>query len=225
MLQKCLTIFTVILTKIIVEHKVLDALLFLTLRLLLASHSNRKVGVGGQLQRSSLDRISLHPCIGDRGIDLLLVSLLREYRKRHFRSRSRSLRVTVALVSEYSSLTRPRSDWQRHVEYGTSIELPGFQTIGHHLCVFAFEVGIFLGVDFFFLASYDDSLVNRLFRSRLPILVLFGKLRISRHVARYRGAQTCLVVFLIIFIIRCYTLVLVDFSFIIVIDVCHFIFR
>lgn len=58
-MQECLTLFTVILTKIVVEHKILDALLFLALRLLLASHSNRKVGVSGKLQRSSLNIVSL----------------------------------------------------------------------------------------------------------------------------------------------------------------------
>lgn len=49
LVQGALTLFTVVFSKIVVEHEVLDALLFFTLCLLLASHSNRKVRVCGKL--------------------------------------------------------------------------------------------------------------------------------------------------------------------------------
>lgn len=54
-----LTVFTLVFTKIVIQHQVLDALLFLTFRLLLVSHSNRKVGIGRKFQRPSLQTYQL----------------------------------------------------------------------------------------------------------------------------------------------------------------------
>lgn len=50
----CTTILILALLKIIVEHQVLDALLFLPLGLLLILHSNSKGGVRGQFDSSCL---------------------------------------------------------------------------------------------------------------------------------------------------------------------------
>lgn len=54
--RACTTIRIFVLLKIIVEHQVLDALLFLPFSLLLVLHSDRKSRVGWQLDSSCLMR-------------------------------------------------------------------------------------------------------------------------------------------------------------------------
>lgn len=165
-----LTFFILILTKIVVQNKVLDPLLFLAFRLLLVSHSNRKVGIGRKFQRPGLHRISYDQLYSGVLAHLLLVSLLGEQGKGHLGGWD--VGSIVALVGRRRCLTRPRPYRECNVKYGTSIQFSGFQTLRHHLGILPFKVGIFLRVDLFLLSSDNDGFVRRFLRCRVLIIVL-----------------------------------------------------